>query len=135
MDIALVTWIEGCFSFPRSCVGMPRRTLLRPMGDAGASRSYTPTEDRGSEHGKVVISYCSLRCSASQRQRGGRPLKFTAPLVLGRMFVHIIPIGASLLSLSRVSLAALFEAGGRLSLRRKHGLKTGKRRVVAEKSY
>jgi len=42
------------FSFPRSCVGMPSRTLLRPLCDAGASRWYTPTEDRGSEQGEEV---------------------------------------------------------------------------------
>ncbi len=38
----------------------------------------------------------------------------------------IVPIVASLLSLNGVSLVAHFEVGGRLSIRRKHEMKTGK---------
>ena len=42
----------------------------------------------------------------------------------------MLPLCVALLSLSGVSLVALFEAGGRVSVRRKHGMKTGEIRVV-----
>ncbi len=44
------------FSFPRSCVGMHPGTLRRPACNAGALQPCAPTEDRGSEQAKEIVS-------------------------------------------------------------------------------
>ena len=46
---------------------MPRGTLLRPICDAGASRSYTPTEDRGSEKEYLELGFVRLHPPKPER--------------------------------------------------------------------
>ena len=49
--------------------------------------------------------------------------------------LKMLSLGVALLSVSGVTVVALFEAGGRVSVPRKHGMKTKKIRVVARKCY